>query len=78
MTYRWGNRELVLKNYRGRLRAATASPLLFDFVLPSCMGSSGIDLVGFESVGNAPAGKITASDFDSNWIMAKLGVLRKP
>ena len=26
---------------------ATASPLLFDFLQPSGMGSSGIDLVGF-------------------------------
>ena len=33
------------KKLRGRLLIAAASPLLFDFVLPSGMGSSGIDLV---------------------------------
>jgi len=41
MTLSAGNRELVLKNYRGRLLCCYGSPLLFDILLqPSVWGSS--------------------------------------
>ena len=56
---------------------ATASPLLFDFLQPSGMGSSGIDLVGFRFRLSYARWRNHCSDSNSNSIMANPGLLCK-
>jgi hypothetical protein len=57
--------------------AATASPLLFDFLQPSGMGSSGIELVGYGFRLSYARCRDRCSDSDSNCIMTNPCSFRK-